>query len=109
MVGDQIISGIELLDLFDDCAKENIIIGLVVGRVADVVHHGSGLEYSLIDHHIGAYEGIVGEYEQICVGEVVEDRRLEVTDDGGGEMRTGVVGCAELVPQIFGVGCARAS
>lgn len=98
LVGDQVVPGIELFDLFDDCAKENIIIGLVVGRIADIVHHGSGLEHSLVDHHIGAYERIVGEYEQVCVGEHIEEGRLEVAGNGSGEVRVGVVGRAELVP-----------
>lgn len=75
-----------MFDLFDDCAKEDSMIGLVVGRVADGVHHHSGFVHFLVDHHVSAYEGIVGEDEQVGVGEVAEERRLEIPSNCSGEM-----------------------
>lgn len=74
------------------------MIGLVAGRVADGVHHHSGLVHFLVDHHVSTYEGIVGEDEQIGVCKVAEEGQLEKAGDRGGEMRVGGVGCADLVP-----------
>lgn len=81
--------------------------GLVLRRAADVQIRDSGPELQLLDGHVGAYKGVVGEYEQIGVGEEKEEGLLEIANNGGGEVRVGVAGCADLVPDELGVGTVR--
>lgn len=80
--------------MFDHCAEVKIIGTPVGGREADVVHHGSRLEHSLADHHVCAEERIVGEDEQVGVGEEGKEGRLEVAEDGCGEVGVGAVDSA---------------
>lgn len=81
--------------------------GLVLRRIADEQIRNSGSELQLLDSHVGAYKGVVGEYEQIGVGEEEEEGLLEIANNGGVEVRVGVVGCADFVPDEFGVGITR--
>lgn len=82
LISDQVASGINLLDLLDDCAEEDAVASLVAGGVADVVIHSCGLKHLLVDHHVAAHEGIVVEDKQVEVGKKANEGSLEVASDG---------------------------